>query len=79
MSYEAGSRDCRNLIEAKENLIRVMESIDGLKSVDHMQEQLKSIYNELEALHEIRRNEEAITLEKKNSIFLSAPQAKIFF
>ena len=67
MSYEAGSRDCRNLIEAKENLIRIMESLDGLNGVDHMKEQLKSIYNELEALHEIRRNEEAIDLDKRAS------------
>ena len=67
MSYEAGSRDCRNLIDAKENLIRIMESLDSLKSVEHIQEQLKNIYNELEALHEIRRKEEeAIDLGKRD-------------
>ena len=58
MSYEAGSRECRNLIEAKENIIKTMQSIGESSNLDHIQKQLKDIYNELEELHEIRRSQE---------------------
>ena len=58
MSYEAGSRECKNLIEAKENLIKIMQSLSTIKNAEHIQTQLKSIYNELEAMHEIRRKVE---------------------
>ena len=59
MSYEAGSRECRNLIEAKENIIKTMQSLGELGKLDHIQKQLKAIYNELEELHEIRRSKES--------------------
>ena len=59
MSYEAGSRECRNLIEAKENIIKTMQSLGELGNLDHIQTQLKAIYNELEELHEIRRSKES--------------------
>tara|TARA_Y100001968_G_C18904526_1_gene502336 strand:+ start:361 stop:540 length:180 start_codon:yes stop_codon:yes gene_type:complete len=59
MSYEAGSRECRNLIEAKENIIKVMQSLGELENLSHIQKQLKEIYNELEELHEIRRAKES--------------------
>ena len=59
MSYEAGSRECRNLIEAKENIIKTMQSLGELGNLDHIQRQLKAIYNELEELHEIRRSKES--------------------
>tara|TARA_Y100001968_G_scaffold311105_1_gene332802 strand:- start:12347 stop:12526 length:180 start_codon:yes stop_codon:yes gene_type:complete len=59
MSYEAGSRECRNLIDAKENIIKVMQSLSDLKGLDHIQRQLKEIYKELEELHEIRRSKES--------------------
>jgi len=58
MSYEAGSRECRNLIDAKENIIKVMQSLSELKNLEHIELQLKEIYNELEDLHEIRRSQE---------------------
>tara|TARA_Y100001968_G_C19289852_1_gene683637 strand:+ start:331 stop:519 length:189 start_codon:yes stop_codon:yes gene_type:complete len=56
MSYEAGSRECKNLIEAKENLIKVMESLSKIKNIDHLHNQLNQIYLELEKIHDIRRN-----------------------
>ena len=58
MSYEAGSRECKNLIEAKENLIKVMQSLSTIKNVEHIDIQLKEIYKELEAIHDIRRKVE---------------------
>ena len=58
MSYEAGSSECRNLIEAKENLIKIMNSLSNINSLDHIQTQLKEIYSELEEMHDGQRSKE---------------------
>tara|TARA_Y100001968_G_C19163344_1_gene621954 strand:- start:195 stop:386 length:192 start_codon:yes stop_codon:yes gene_type:complete len=55
MSYEAGSTECRGLIEAKDNLIKAMNSLGAIKNLDHIQKTLREVYNELENLHESRR------------------------
>ena len=62
MSYEAGSAECRGLIEAKESLINAMNSLGAIKNLDHIQNKLRDIYNELEQLHETRRIEESNNL-----------------
>ncbi len=59
MSYEAGSTECRGLIEAKESLIKAMNSLGAIKNLDHIQKSLREIYNELELLHESRRIKES--------------------
>ena len=59
MSYEAGSAECRGLIEAKESLIKAMNSLGAIKDLDHIQKTLREIYNELEQLHESRRIKES--------------------
>ena len=59
MSYEAGSTECRGLIEAKESLIKAMNSLGSITNLDHIQTKLRAIYNELEELHESRRIEES--------------------
>ena len=59
MSYEAGSTECRGLIEAKDNLIKAMNSLGAIKNLDHIQNSLRDIYNELEQLHESRRIKES--------------------
>ena len=62
MSYEAGSTECRGLIEAKESLIKAMSSLGAIKNMDHIQSKLRNIYNELENLHESRRIKESNNL-----------------
>ena len=62
MSYEAGSTECRGLIEAKECLIKAMNSLGAIKNLDHIQETLLDVYNELEQLHESRRIKESYDL-----------------
>ena len=62
MSYEAGSAECRGLIEAKESLIKAMNSLSVIKNLDHVQDSLRDIYNELEQLHEFRRKKESYDL-----------------
>ena len=56
MSYEPGSPECRSLIEAKDNILNAMKSINGIEKTYHIQGELMKIYNELEGIHEMRRN-----------------------
>ncbi|KGG15521.1 MULTISPECIES: hypothetical protein [unclassified Prochlorococcus] len=55
MSYESGSLECRRLVEIKENLIKTMQALDSLSSTEHITDRLKTIYNEIEEMHEERR------------------------
>ena len=62
MSSEAGSPQCRGLIEAKESLIKAMNSLGAIENLDHIQKTLRDVYNELEKLHESRRVKESNNL-----------------
>ena len=62
MSSEAGSTQCRGLIEAKESLIKAMNSLGAIEDLDHIQKTLRDIYNELEELHDSRRIKESNNL-----------------
>ncbi len=55
MSYESGSLECRKLIEAKESLIKTMQSLEHLPDADAIRKRLKEIYKEIEEMHETRR------------------------
>ena len=55
MSYEAGSKECRNLIDAKESLLSAMESLSEIIDTENLQQQIKDIYNTLEVMHDNRR------------------------
>ncbi len=55
MSYEAGSKECRNLIDVKESLLSAMESLSEIRDTENLQLQLKDIYNTLEKMHDNRR------------------------
>ena len=59
MSFEAGSSECRGLIEAKASLIQAMKSLGAIKNLDHIQKNLRDVYNDLERLHESRRIKES--------------------
>ena len=59
MSYEAGSKECRNLIDAKESLLSAMESLSDIIDTETLQSQIKDIYNTLEIMHDNRRNIES--------------------
>ena len=47
MSYEAGSKECRHLIEAKESLLSTLDALSNIHSTDLIQIQIKEIYNKL--------------------------------
>ena len=59
MSYEAGSKECRNLIDAKESLLSAMESLSEIRDTENLQLQIKDIYKTLEKMHDNRRNIES--------------------
>ena len=61
MSYEAGSKECRHLIEAKESLLSAMEALSNINSTDILQIQIKEIYNKLEQMHDNRKKIESAT------------------
>ena len=61
MSYEAGSKECRHLIDAKESLLSAMESLSNISKTDVFQIQIKEIYNKLELLHDQRKKLESAT------------------
>ena len=43
MPYEAGSKECRHLIEAKESLISAMDALSNINSTDLIQIQIREI------------------------------------
>ena len=61
MSYEAGSKECRNLIEAKDSLLSALESLSSISSTEILQLQIKDIYNKLELMHDNRKKIESAT------------------
>ena len=66
MSYEAGSKECRNLIDAKESLLSAMESLSEIRDTENLQLQMKNIYNTLEKMHDNRRHIESTTKTNNN-------------
>ncbi len=55
MPYEPGSTQCLGLIAAKESLLTAMSSLHNIENIDHILSQLKSIYKELDEIHEGRK------------------------
>ena len=61
MSYEAGRKECRHLIDAKESLLSALEALSNIKSTELIQIQIKEIYNTLEQMHDNRKKIESAT------------------
>ncbi len=57
MSYEAGSTECRLLIDAKRNVENAISLISGLSTFDHIESQLISIHNQLEEMHDLKKKQ----------------------
>ncbi len=54
MAYESGSLECRRLIETKENLIKIMKTMESFKETNDINIKLKEIYSEIEKMHQNR-------------------------
>ena len=73
MPYEAGSKECRHLIEAKESLLSAMDALSNINSTDLIQIQIKEIYNKLEQMHDNRKKIESAT----NYLWIYSYQPKV--
>ncbi len=55
MGYEPGTKECRLLIESKEQIEAALMNLARLENTDYIRLQLVAIYNQLEGLHDLRR------------------------
>jgi hypothetical protein len=55
MTYEPGSAECRVLIRSKEQIETMLLDLSKLEGTDLLLQQLRQVYNQLEALHDMRR------------------------
>jgi len=55
MTVEAGTTDCRLLIDAKRSLEDVLRALTQLPDTDHMRRQVSLVHSQLETMHEHRR------------------------
>ncbi len=62
MSYESGSLECRKLVEAKESLIQIMQSLEYLNDADEINIKLK----EIEFLESIAKLYQRVIFRKFN-------------
>ena len=58
MTLEAGSSQCRGLIEAKEYILRAMNSLESIENLEIIKKNLLDTFNQLEKAHEERREKE---------------------
>ena len=57
MAYEPGTSACRVLIDSKAQLELMLLNLAKLENTESIRQQLVSVYNQLEALHDQRRQE----------------------
>ena len=57
MAYEPGTTDCRVLIESKVQIESMLLNLAKLEHTEHIRQQLVGVYNQLEGLHELRRQQ----------------------
>ena len=56
MLDEAGSLDCRVVIDAKRSLENVLRLLSGLPHTDHIRRQVLAVHNQLEGMHDLKRS-----------------------
>lgn len=52
---EPGSLDCRMVIDAKRSVEQALGILSGMPHTDHIQRQLRSVYSQLEGMHDLKR------------------------
>ena len=57
MAYEPGTTECRVLINSKEAIETMLLNLDRLEGTQAIKEQLRQVHQQLELLHDRRRNE----------------------
>ena len=57
MLYEPGSPECRVLIDCKAQIESMMLALERIDNSRHIRDQLVSVHNQLEGLHELHRRQ----------------------
>jgi len=70
MTYEPGTSECRVLIDSKVQIEAMLLSLAKLEHTDHIRQQLRAVHNQLEGLHELRRQQRQplVTMERTRLI-----------
>ena len=55
MGYEAGTFDCYVFIESKEQIEKILFNLRKIDNTEHICDQLKSIYNQIDGMHELKK------------------------
>jgi len=56
MENEAGTLDCYVFIESKEQIAKILFNLDKIENTEHICDQLKSIYNQIDGMHELKKS-----------------------
>ena len=62
MAYEPGTTDCRVLIDSKAQIEAILLNLAKLENSEHIRQQLVAVHNQLEGLHELRRQKRNTSL-----------------
>ncbi len=57
MPYEPGSPECRVLISCKSQIETMLLALSRIENSEHIRDQLVSVHNQLEGLHELHRRQ----------------------
>ena len=57
MAYEPGTSDCRVLIDSKAQVEAILLNLARLENTETIRQQLVAVHNELEALHDRKREQ----------------------
>ena len=55
MGNEAGTIDCYVFIESKEQIAKILFNLNKIKNTEHICDQLKSIYQQIDGMHELKK------------------------
>ena len=57
MAYEPGTSECRVLIDSKSQIEAILRNLARLENTEAIRQRLVSVHNELEQLHDLRREQ----------------------
>ncbi|MFM2079368.1 MAG: hypothetical protein RLZZ219_50 [Cyanobacteriota bacterium] len=57
MAYEPGTSECRVLIDSKAQIESMLLNLSRLDNTETIRDQLRDVHQQLERLHDRRRNE----------------------
>ena len=56
MGTEPGTIECYFFIESKEKIAKILFNLNKIENTEHICDQLKSIYNQIDGMHELKKS-----------------------